>query len=64
MIFFKCLAVGWMLAWFFVLFKLYVRGVASGERDAFTSLYATVFMWLLIGLIPVLIVKFGWDFIR
>ena len=59
MIFAKCFGIAWMLGWFFVLLKIFVKKTIEGD-DPFSGLFATAFVWVLVGLCPILIVKLGW----
>ncbi|EOS94734.1 hypothetical protein SY86_18645 [Erwinia tracheiphila] len=59
----KIIGTVWMLAWFLFLFKIIVKKVNEG-LDPFGMIFSLVLTWLLIGLAPVVIVKFGWGFIR
>lgn len=63
MIIFKLLGTGWMLIVFWCGIHWLMRAVI-GDKDPFSSLLAVVFMWLLIGLGPVAVVKFAWNFIK
>lgn len=62
MILLKCFGIAWMLSWFFLLFKIIVRQVNNGA-DLFGSIFALIFVWFLIGFLPIAIIKFGWSYI-
>lgn len=53
----------WMLFWFVVIFKSMVKSVNSG-LDPFAGIMAMFTVWFLIGLFPVLIIKFGMGFLK
>ncbi len=59
MIFAKLFGIAWMLSWFFIIFKIFVKNTNEG-RDPFSGLLATALVWVLVGLCPILIVKLGW----
>lgn len=58
-IFIKFVGIAWMLGWFFVFFRIFVKGV-NGGLDPFAGLLAIALTWFLVGLCPVLIAKLGW----
>ena len=63
MTFIKIIGVMWMLACFAIVFIAYVRNVNAGG-DAFNLLFASIFVWGLMAITPIAIVKFGWEFIN
>lgn len=63
MTFIKIIGVMWMLACFAIVFIAYVRNVNAGG-DAFNLLFALIFVWGLMAITPIAIVKFGWEFIN
>lgn len=54
----KLACIMWMLFWFFVVLKSTVRSV-NGGLDPFAGLLAMLTVWFLVGMCPVLIIKFG-----
>lgn len=63
MTFIKIIGVMWMLACFAIVFIAYVRNVNAGG-NAFNLLFASIFVWGLMAITPIAIVKFGWEFIN
>ncbi|RKQ38370.1 hypothetical protein D8M09_17345 [Enterobacter sp. R1(2018)] len=59
----KIVGIAWMLTWFFILVKAMSRNVSNG-LDPFAAIAATTTVWFIIGMCPVLIVKFGWTYIK
>ncbi len=64
MIFAKLFGISWMLAWFFIILKATIKSFTNGSGDLFAFILTLFFVWALFGLLPVLIVKFGWSYIR
>ncbi|MEL5655634.1 hypothetical protein PTT65_04265 [Serratia ureilytica] len=62
MILIKLVGIAWMLAWFFIIFKIVVKHINAGSSVS-GSLFALAMVWLLVGFLPVLIAKFGWNYI-
>lgn len=62
MIFAKCFAIAWMLGWFLSLFRSTVKAV-NGGSEPIASFMALFIAWFLVGVIPVLIVKYGWKYL-
>ncbi len=63
MTFIKIIGVMWMLACFAIVFIAYVRNVNAGG-NAFKILIASIFIYFLMAVTPIAIVKFGWEFIN
>ncbi|KZR10465.1 hypothetical protein A3N54_05680 [Klebsiella aerogenes] len=63
MTFIKIIGVMWMLACFVIVLCAYVKNV-NAEGDVFNLLFASIFVWGLIAITPIAIVKFGWEFIN
>ncbi|NRF76632.1 hypothetical protein [Citrobacter braakii] len=59
----KIIGVLWMLLCFVIVLQAFVRGVTEG-KDAFGYFVASIFMWLLVAVAPIAIIKFGWNYIR
>lgn len=59
----KLICILWMLAWFFIIFKSMVRSV-NGGLDPFAGILAMFTVWFLVGVCPVLIIKFGMGFLK
>ena len=59
----KVIGVLWMLLWFVIVLQAFMRGVTEG-KDVFGYFLASVFMWLLVAVAPIAIIKFGWNYIR
>lgn len=62
MIIAKIIGIGWMLAWFFVILRIYIEKVSNGS-DPFSFLMGGLFTWSLIAVLPIVIIKFGWSYI-
>ncbi|MFT4271837.1 MAG: hypothetical protein QM578_12565 [Pantoea sp.] len=58
----KIIGAGWMLCWFVMLLKITIKHVNAG-LDPIAAMFSLAFAWLLVGFLPVAIVKFGWGFI-
>ncbi|WP_445441420.1 hypothetical protein [Citrobacter freundii] len=59
----KIIGVLWMLLWFVIVLQAFMRGVTEG-KDAFGYFLASVFMWFLVAVAPIAIIKFGCSYIR
>ncbi|SFN77745.1 hypothetical protein SAMN05216516_1218 [Izhakiella capsodis] len=59
----KIIGTGWMLFWFFMCLSLMAKSLKEGS-DALGGLFSASLMWLIFGFGPIVIVKFGWGFIR
>lgn len=58
----KIIGTVWMLAWFFIILRIVAKQFSQG-LGAFAGVFSLAMTWLLVGLAPVAIVKFGWEFI-
>lgn len=64
MIIAKLVGIAWMLSWFFIILAQLAKNFIKQPGNPFDLLLTLLFAWGLFGLLPVLIVKFGWDFIK
>lgn len=59
----KIIGTVWMMLWFLIIFKASVR-LINKQGQHLAVFFSAVSMWLLIGFVPLAIVKFAWGFIR
>lgn len=60
----KIASAAWMLAALFFCIRMLVVGVTAGRYGPFEGTFAAVFLWLMIGFLPVATAKFAWSFIN
>lgn len=58
----KIIGIVWMLFWFVIVFRQFVSLCNEG-RDVFGVFIASIFVWALVAVAPIVIIKFGWSYI-
>lgn len=58
----KIIGISWMLFWFVIVFKQFVS-LCNAGIDAFGVFIASIFVWALVAVAPIVIIKFGWSYI-
>lgn len=53
----------WMVATFIVVAGCFIRLVGDG-KDLLNTLFGSIFLWVIIGVMPVAIAKMAWCFIN
>lgn len=64
MVVFKVFSILWMLVWFAIIFKSMVTSVTKQGLDPFAGILALGTVWFLVGVCPILIIRFGWGLIK
>lgn len=64
MVILKVASILWMLAWFLICFKSMVRSVTNQGLDPFAGILTLGTVWFLVGVCPILIIRFGWSLIK
>ena len=59
---FKCVGVGWILLTFFIVLHSYICLVNDG-KDPWYTLFGAAFVWVIIGVMPVVVAKMAWRFV-
>lgn len=59
----KALSVIWMTSWFFAFLSAFIKRTCNGF-DPVTGLFACAFAWLVIGALPIFVVKFAWSIVK
>ncbi|EKB6127035.1 hypothetical protein OOV92_004964, partial [Escherichia coli] len=54
--------VGWILLTFFIVLHSYIRLVNDG-KDPWYTLFGAAFVWVIIGVMPVVVAKMAWRFV-
>lgn len=58
----KCVGVGWILLTFFIVLHSYISLVNDG-KDPWYTLFGAAFVWVIIGVMPVVVAKMAWRFV-
>lgn len=60
----KCASSAWMLIALVITIKSYVSCVNESRVEPISGFFGGIFMWVIIGFIPVAVAKLAWDYIK